>query len=91
MIEEGAVELMVPGNFPIGCSAVYLTLFESPKKEDYDRHGCLKAFNGFAKYHNNQLKQALETLRQKYPHARILYADHYGAAMRYVHAPLHHG
>ncbi|TYG65209.1 hypothetical protein ES288_D06G167900v1 [Gossypium darwinii] len=91
LIEEGAVELMVPGNFPIGCSAVYLTLFESPKKEDYDRHGCLKAFNGFAKYHNNQLKQALDTLRQKYPHARIFYADYYGAAMRYVHAPLHHG
>ncbi|TYH13568.1 hypothetical protein ES288_A06G148900v1 [Gossypium darwinii] len=91
LIEEGAVELMVPGNFPIGCSAVYLTLFESPKKDDYDRHGCLKAFNGFAKYHNNQLKQALDTLRQKYPHVRIFYADYYGAAMRYVHAPLHHG
>ncbi|KAK8629351.1 hypothetical protein V6N13_078194 [Hibiscus sabdariffa] len=91
LIEEGAVELMVPGNFPIGCSAVYLTLFESSNKEDYDRHGCLKAFNAFARYHNSQLKQALDLLRQTYPHARIIYADYYGAAMRFVHAPLHHG
>ncbi|XVE51444.1 hypothetical protein DITRI_Ditri02bG0041000 [Diplodiscus trichospermus] len=91
LIEEGAVELMVPGNFPIGCSAVYLTLFQSPNKADYDRHGCLKAFNAFAESHNNQLKQALATLRQKYPHAKIIYADYYGAAMRFVHAPLHHG
>ncbi|XP_039070461.1 GDSL esterase/lipase At5g45910-like [Hibiscus syriacus] len=91
LIEEGAAELMVPGNFPIGCSAVYLTLFESPNKEDYDRHGCLKAFNAFAKYHNSQIKKALDMLRQKYPHVRIMYADYYGAAMRFVHTPLHHG
>ncbi|KAE8669799.1 GDSL esterase/lipase [Hibiscus syriacus] len=91
LIEEGAVELMVPGNLPIGCSAVYLTLFESPNKGDYDRHGCLKAFNAFSKYHNSKIKQALDMLRQKYPHARIMYADYYGAAMRFVHAPLHHG
>ncbi|XWS19689.1 hypothetical protein CRYUN_Cryun31cG0037300 [Craigia yunnanensis] len=91
LIEEGAVELMVPGNLPIGCSAVYLTLFQSPNKADYDRHGCLKEFNAFAKNHNYQLKQALDTLRQKYPHAKIIYADYYGASMRFVHAPLHHG
>ncbi|OMO65342.1 Lipase, GDSL [Corchorus olitorius] len=91
LIEEGAVELMVPGNLPIGCSAVYLTLFGSGNKTDYDRHGCLKAFNAFARYHNHQLKQALDSLRQKYPHTRIIYADYYGAAMRFVHAPLHHG
>ncbi|XVF40375.1 hypothetical protein PTKIN_Ptkin01aG0108300 [Pterospermum kingtungense] len=88
LIEEGAVELMVPGNLPIGCSAVYLTLFQSPNKADYDRYGCLKEFNVFAMYHNYQLKQALDTLRQKYPHARIIYADYYGAAMRFVHDPL---
>ncbi|GMY37579.1 GDSL esterase/lipase At5g45910-like [Fagus crenata] len=92
LIEEGAVELMVPGNLPIGCSAVYMTLFQSPNKTDYDsRNGCLKAFNSFSKYYNNQLKRALETLRQKYPHARIIYADYYGAAIRFFHAPRHYG
>ncbi|KAK8675505.1 hypothetical protein V6N13_033575 [Hibiscus sabdariffa] len=75
----------------VGWSAVYLTLFESPNKGDYDRHGCLKAFNAFAGYHNSQLKVALDMLRQKYPHVRIIYADYYGAAMRFVHSPLHHG
>ncbi|KAG2687783.1 hypothetical protein I3760_09G067200 [Carya illinoinensis] len=92
LIEEGAVALVVPGNLPIGCSAVYLTLFPSPRKEDYDkRNGCLKAFNAFAMYHNNQLKRSLETLRQKYPQAKIIYADYYGAAMQFFHAPRHYG
>jgi hypothetical protein len=91
LIEEGAVELMVPGNLPIGCSALYLTLFGSPNKADYDPNGCLKAFNAFSKFHNNQLKLALEGLRQKYPHARIIYADYYGAAKKFVHAPRHYG
>ncbi|KAJ4846874.1 hypothetical protein Tsubulata_011877 [Turnera subulata] len=91
LIEEGAVELMVPGNLPIGCSAVYLTLLRSQNKADYDQNGCLKAYNAFSKYHNNQLKLALEKLRQKYPHARIMYADYYGAAKRFYHAPQHYG
>ncbi|KAK7246383.1 hypothetical protein RIF29_41251 [Crotalaria pallida] len=91
LIDEGAVELLVPGNLPIGCSAVYLTIFRSQNKEDYDNNGCLKAFNGFAQYHNKQLNLALETLRHKYPHARITYGDYYGAAMQFFHAPGHHG
>lgn len=91
LIEEGAVELVVPGNFPIGCSAVYLTLNPSTNKADYDRNGCLKAPNAFAKYHNNKLKAALVGLRVKYPHAKIIYADYYSAAMRFYHSPRHHG
>ncbi|KAE9452518.1 hypothetical protein C3L33_15582, partial [Rhododendron williamsianum] len=89
--EEGAAELVVPGNLPIGCSAVYLTLFQSPNKTSYDQNGCLKKYNAFSKYHNAQLKLALEKLRQKYPQAKIIYADYYGAAKQLFHAPLHHG
>jgi len=81
----------VPGNLPVGCSAVYLTLLRSNNTEDYDENGCLKAFNGFAKYHNMQLNIALETLRKKNPHARIMYADYFGAAKRFFHAPRHYG
>lgn len=91
LIDEGAVELVVPGNFPIGCSAVYLTLFETPNKAAYDEHGCLKVYNAFAKYHNAQLRLGLEKLRQKYPQAKIIYADYYGAAKRFVHSPKHYG
>ncbi|KAL5576589.1 hypothetical protein UlMin_018288 [Ulmus minor] len=92
LIEEGAVELVVPGNLPIGCSALYLTLFQTPNEENYDpRNGCLKAFNSFSKYHNEQLKLALERLRLKYPHARIIYADYYTSAMRFINTPLKYG
>ncbi len=91
MIAEGAVDLLVPGNLPVGCSAVYLTLFSSKNIKDYDENGCLKAFNDFAKYHNMQLNIALETLRKKHPHARIMYADYFGAAKRFFHAPRQYG
>ncbi|KAK4421180.1 GDSL esterase/lipase [Sesamum alatum] len=79
------------GNLPIGCNAVYLTLFRTPNKAAYDRNGCLKAYNGFSKYHNSMLKLALENLRHKYPHANIIYADYYAAAKRFFHAPHHYG
>lgn len=85
------MELVVPGNFPIGCSAVYLTLFQSLNEMDYDQNGCLKAPNAFARYHNTMLKAELHKLRQIYPHANIIYADYYGAAMRFYHAPGHYG
>lgn len=92
LIKQGAVDLVVPGNLPIGCSPSYLTLVSSPKKEDYNRrNGCLKALNRFSKYHNSLLQAALEKLRQKYPHAKIVYADYYGAAMRYINHPQHFG
>ncbi|KAD3068801.1 hypothetical protein E3N88_36681 [Mikania micrantha] len=90
LIEEGAKEVMVPGNFPIGCSAVYLTLFGSNKTtSDYDENGCLKAYNAFSKYHNTHLKLALQKLSQKYSQARIIYADYYGAAKSLFHTPRH--
>lgn len=92
LIEEGAMELVIPGNLPIGCSAVYLTLFPSPNQTDYNqRNGCLKAYNAFSLYHNNQLKSALEKLRQKYPHAKIIYADYYHAALPLSHVPKRFG
>lgn len=92
LIEEGAVELLVPGNLPMGCSALYLTLYGGPNKEDYDdRNGCLKAYNSFAKSHNVLLKRGLEKLRIQYPQVRIYYADYYAASMRIIHTPRHVG
>lgn len=91
LIDEGAVELIVPGNLPIGCNSVYLTLFRTSDAAAYDKNGCLKAYNAFSKYHNSQLNIALEELRHKFPDARISYADYYGAAKRFFHAPKHYG
>ncbi|KAF1895250.1 hypothetical protein Lal_00043895 [Lupinus albus] len=91
LIDEGAMNLVVPGNLPVGCSAMYLTAFNSHNKEDYDRHGCLKELNDFAEHYNIQLKLALQTLRHNNPHAKISYADYYGAALRFFHAPVHYG
>ncbi|GAB4831384.1 hypothetical protein Ancab_005395 [Ancistrocladus abbreviatus] len=91
LIEEGATTLLVPGDPPVGCIAIYLTLFQSPNQAEYDKHGCLKAYNAFSRYHNSQLKLALEKLRSKYPQAKILYADFYGAAIQLYHTPGHHG
>ncbi|KAJ8638880.1 hypothetical protein MRB53_015574 [Persea americana] len=92
LIEQGALNLLVPGNLPIGCSTLYLTLFYTPNREEYDpRNGCLKALNGISKYHYSLLKAALKKQRQKYPHAKIIYADYYGAALKFFHSPEHFG
>ncbi|KAJ8447966.1 hypothetical protein Cgig2_028842 [Carnegiea gigantea] len=91
LIEEGASSILVPGNLPVGCSAVYLTLFASPDKADYDENGCLKHYNAFARYHNAQLKLTLDKLRVKYPEAKIMYGDYYTAALQFYHAPGHFG
>ncbi|XP_015067440.1 GDSL esterase/lipase At5g45910-like isoform X2 [Solanum pennellii] len=91
LIEEGAVELIVPGNLPIGCSAVFLTIFGTTNKDAYDKYGCLKAYNAFSKYHNAKLKLGIENLRKEYPHAKIIYADYYGVAKRLIHSPKHYG
>lgn len=72
--------MVVPGNFPIGCATIYLTIFRSSNREDYDDSNCLIEFNNFAKRQNQHLTLMLDKLRQRHPHAKILYADYYNAA-----------
>ncbi|XP_010915609.2 GDSL esterase/lipase At5g45910 [Elaeis guineensis] len=92
LIEHGAVDLVVPGNPPIGCYGAFLTLYESPNKEDYDpRTGCLKKLNDLMRYHNKLLRRLLEQLRIKYPRLRFTYADYYGAAIRLARHPKRYG
>ncbi|XP_023637445.1 GDSL esterase/lipase At5g45910 [Capsella rubella] len=92
LIEEGAVTLMVPGNFPIGCSAVLLERFNDNNKWLYDsRNQCYKPLNNVAKLHNDMLKKGLESLRLKYPHAKIMYADYYSSAMQFFNSPAKYG
>ncbi|KAF9589778.1 hypothetical protein IFM89_028713 [Coptis chinensis] len=77
LIDLGATRLVVPGNFPIGCSPMYLTLFKNNDSTSYDDKGCLKGLNTFAMYHNQHLQNALQQLRLEYPNVAILYADYY--------------
>ncbi|KAI5408437.1 hypothetical protein KIW84_054317 [Lathyrus oleraceus] len=91
LLEEGAVELVVPGNFPIGCNAGLLSMVNSKKKEDYDEFGCLISYNTFTEYFNEQLKNSIETLKQKHPQTKIVYFDYYNDAKRLYQAPQQYG
>lgn len=88
LIELGAQTLIVPGNLPIGCSASYLTIFKNSNKKDYDNStGCIIWLNEFAEYHNQLLQQEIHKLREIHPHANIIYADYYNAAMQIYRSP----
>jgi phospholipase/lecithinase/hemolysin len=87
LIKAGAMHLVVPGNLPMGCSSAYLTLHPGRNSSDYDSAGCLKTYNDFTQRHNAMVQQKLQVLRLKYPHARIMYADYYGAAMSFARNP----
>ncbi|EPS71267.1 hypothetical protein M569_03493 [Genlisea aurea] len=91
LIEGGAREFLVAGNLPIGCSSVYLTIFQTGDRSAYDGNGCLRAHNEFARFHNSRLRLALEGLRVKHPQANISYADYYSAAHAFFHSPKRYG
>lgn len=82
LLDMGALTLIVPGNLPIGCSTAYLTYFMTSDKEEYDpQTGCLIWLNKFAEYHNTLLQTELTQIQALHPHANIIYADYYNAAM----------
>ncbi|XP_057433698.1 GDSL esterase/lipase At1g28600-like [Lotus japonicus] len=81
LIDLGARTLMVPGNFPLGCNAIYLTMYETTDKNQYDQAGCLKWLNEFAEFYNQKLQLEIHRLRELHPHANIIYADYYNAAL----------
>lgn len=79
LIRTGAVNLVVPGNFPVGCFPIYLTSFPMKDPKAYDDKGCLKHLNEFAMDHNNQLQEAIASLRKDFPNVVITYGDYYNA------------
>ncbi|KAK4595710.1 hypothetical protein RGQ29_013982, partial [Quercus rubra] len=79
VIGYGAVRVVVPGQFPIGCSPIYLTKFHSENSAHYDEFHCLKGLNNLSIYHNDQLKLAIEDLRIENPNVVIVYGDYYNA------------
>ncbi|XP_057764329.1 GDSL esterase/lipase At1g28590-like [Salvia miltiorrhiza] len=92
LIKLGAVTLMVPGNFPIGCLATYLTQFRSSNQNDYDpKTGCIIWLNKFAIYHNKLLQSEISRIQHENPNTTIIYADYYNAAMRFYRSPQKYG
>jgi hypothetical protein len=88
LIELGATDLLVPGVLPIGCFPLYLTLYNSSKKSDYNaRTGCLRRYTRLANHHNRELRQRLNELQKKYPRTKIMYGDYFKAAMQFVVSP----
>ncbi|KAG2562196.1 hypothetical protein PVAP13_8KG275200 [Panicum virgatum] len=81
VIELGATQIIIPGNFPIGCSPSYLSLFSLSGTGDFDDRGCLKSYNAFAQHHNEQLQAGIDDLRKANTDVTIIYADYYGAFM----------
>ncbi|MBA0866611.1 hypothetical protein Goshw_022852 [Gossypium schwendimanii] len=82
VVGYGATRVIVPGNFPIGCFPVHLTVFRSNDSDAYDGFNCLKDLNNLSSHHNGLLKQAIKELRKELPHATILYGDYYNGYMR---------
>ncbi|KAL8154211.1 hypothetical protein V2J09_011971 [Rumex salicifolius] len=80
VIYHGAIHVVVPGNFPIGCMPVFRTAFESNDSQAYDDLGCVRSLNELAKFHNRNLKQALKELQIEYPSVKIHYGDFYSGS-----------
>ncbi|KAL9668257.1 hypothetical protein QQ045_002636 [Rhodiola kirilowii] len=80
---EEQLRKMVPKVIESVSNAVTVTT-----RKDYDRYGCLNAFNSLAIYHNQLLLASLAKLRKAHPHARIMYADYYKAATMWTLARL---
>ncbi|CAI0375265.1 unnamed protein product, partial [Linum tenue] len=92
VIKLGAVNILVPGNFPVGCVPDILSRFPSSNPRDYDPNtGCLVQYNKFSELHNEQLHIEVNKTRQLYPHANIIYVDYYNAIMPIYRSPSQFG
>ncbi|XP_023518482.1 GDSL esterase/lipase At1g28570-like [Cucurbita pepo subsp. pepo] len=92
LIELGVDTIMVPGNLPIGCLPIYLQVYATSNRGQYDpQNGCLKWLNQFSKYHNEQLQQELKRIRALHPHVHLIYADYFNAVMHILNAPKNFG
>ncbi|CAL4958955.1 unnamed protein product [Urochloa decumbens] len=80
--------IVVADIIPVGCMPVILATHPSPGTADYDRYGCLKSFNaGLSRHQNALLRRRVEALRERYPHAKIAFAEHYRPVVAFLHDP----
>ncbi|XP_052203863.1 acetylajmalan esterase-like [Diospyros lotus] len=79
VIRYGAIRVVVPGIFPVGCLPICLTAMQTNNSIAYDEYHCLKEPNNVVIYHNNLLKKAIKELKHEFPYSAIVYADYYNA------------
>ncbi|KAL6964713.1 acetylajmaline esterase [Sarracenia purpurea var. burkii] len=79
IIGFGAIRMIVPGTFPVGCFAATLSTVQIPFPGAYDENQCLIPLNEFAKYFNNHLQSSIEELKKEFPDSVIVYGDYYNA------------
>ncbi|KAL9242137.1 hypothetical protein vseg_016168 [Gypsophila vaccaria] len=79
IIDLGATQIAIPGNFAIGCMPVYLSLFKAKDANMYDEMKCLKEYNRHAQYYNDLLQQSIIKLQKNHPNVTIVYMDYFGA------------
>ncbi|CAL9113210.1 unnamed protein product, partial [Musa acuminata var. zebrina] len=88
LIRKGVETVMVAGIIPLGCSAQYLTVFQTQSAEEYDpRTGCLKWANELSHFHSLRLLKELNRIRKQHPHSKIFYVDYYSALMPIYQSP----
>ncbi|EOY13345.1 SGNH hydrolase-type esterase superfamily protein, putative [Theobroma cacao] len=81
-IDYGAVQLIVPGNLPISCLPIFLTIFQTNDTTAYDKFHSLKDLNSLSMYHNHHVQQAIEELQKENPNVIIVYGNYYQAYQR---------
>ncbi|XP_022952109.1 acetylajmalan esterase-like [Cucurbita moschata] len=81
VINYGAFQVIVPGNFPIGCLPIFLAGFQTDDATAYDELHCLKDLNNLAIYHNTHLNDAIKSFRKENPNVNIVYGDYYNALL----------
>ncbi|KAF6135722.1 hypothetical protein GIB67_028578 [Kingdonia uniflora] len=91
------IGITYPTNYSLGAQLELFKKFLSSQcdpsssnrnKDDYDPlTGCLNWLNNFSEYHNKFLQQELDRVRKLHPHANIIYADNYNAAMQIYRSP----
>ncbi|KAK1321968.1 GDSL esterase/lipase [Acorus calamus] len=70
--------MVVGGSIPLGCTPIYLTLFGTQNRDDYEPGtGCLKWANELSEYHDHLLQKEIQRARRKHSHATIAFANYY--------------
>ncbi|KAL6189317.1 hypothetical protein ACLB2K_040706 [Fragaria x ananassa] len=77
VIGYGAIKVLVPGQWPMGCLPIYLSRFPTNDTAAYDQFHCLKDWNSISDCHNYHLRNTIEELKTEYPDVTIVYADYY--------------
>ncbi|XP_074280779.1 GDSL esterase/lipase At1g28600-like isoform X3 [Silene latifolia] len=91
LIGLGATQVVLPGNILMGCMPVYLAGSIPNDSIFYDETKCIKILNDFAKFHNDQLHQAIRQLQLNHPDIAIVYMDLAKGMKKILHHPTSFG